>query len=67
MMMTMMMMMMTMISVKGGILSVYSGALFIRSNTTDSSTVADYNINPLHHTETVKNSLFKVSSILNRK
>ena len=63
----MMMTMMTMISIKGDILSVYSGDLLIRINTKDYSKVADYNINPLHHAEPVKNSLFKVSSILNRK
>lgn len=55
------------IKLEGGILRVCSGALLIRINTTDYSTVADYNINPLHHAETVKNSLFKVSSMLNGK
>ena len=55
------------IKLEGGILSVCSGALLIRINTMDYSTVADYNINPLRHAETVKNSLFKVSSMFNGK
>lgn len=55
------------VKLEGGILSVCSGALLIRINTTDYSTVADYNINPLNHAETVKNSLLKVSSMFNGK